>query len=98
MSEDTGEVLDEVPVDPAAARVHTEGWQSWSPATWHAARATGPAPAETWEHLMRFRPGTPVAAQGLQGEGLLVIDPGTGAPAQCHGSTDSVTFPPSGPP
>ncbi len=30
---------------------------------------------------MRFRPGTPVAADGVQGEGLLVVDPGTGEPA-----------------
>ena len=29
---------------------------------------------------MRFRPGTPVAADGLQAEGLLVVDPGDGAP------------------
>ena len=27
---------------------------------------------------MRFRPGTPVTAEGVQGEGLVVVDPGTG--------------------
>ena len=33
------------------------------------ATATGLRPAETWEHLMRFRPGTPVAAEGAAGRG-----------------------------
>ncbi len=90
---DTDDVVDEVPVDPATARVYAEGWQSWSPTTWHAAAATGPAPVETWEHLMRFRPGTPVVTDGLQGEGLLVVDPGGGAPARCYGTTDPVAVP-----
>jgi alpha-galactosidase len=87
------DVVDEVLLDAGTARVYTEGWQSWSPATWHAAGATGPAPAETWEHLMRFRPGTPVSAEGLQGEGLLVVDPGGGAPARCYAGSDPVAVP-----
>ncbi len=90
---DTGDLVDEVRVDPATARVYAEGWQSWSPATWAPATATGRAPAQDWEHLMRFRPGTPVSRQGAQGEGLLVVDPGTGAPARCYGGTDLVEVP-----
>ena len=93
MSDDADALVDEVPVDPATARVYAEGWQSWSPATWYAATATGRVPAETWEHLMRFRPGTPVTAEGVQGEGLVVVDPGTGAPARCYGTTDPVAVP-----
>ena len=73
MSEEAGALVDEVGVDPATARVYAEGWQSWSPATWHAVTATGRVPAEDWEHLMRFRPGTPVTTQGIQGEGLVVV-------------------------
>ena len=42
---------------------------------------------------MRFRPGTPVAENGVQGEGLLVVDPGNGAPARLYGSTDPVSVP-----
>ena len=34
-------IVDEVPVDPGTARVYAEGWQSWSPATWYPAGATG---------------------------------------------------------
>ncbi|HET9828545.1 MAG TPA: glycoside hydrolase family 36 protein [Nocardioidaceae bacterium] len=88
-----GALVDEVLLDPVVARVYAEGWQSWSPATWHAATATGPVPTQTWEHLMRFRPGTPVASEGVQGEGLLVLDPGPGAPARCYATPDPVTVP-----
>jgi alpha-galactosidase len=86
-------LVDEVPVDPSTARVYTEGWQSWSPTAWHAATATGRMPTEDWEHLMRFRPGAPVTSEGMQGEGLVVVDPGTGGPARCYGSTDAGAVP-----
>jgi alpha-galactosidase len=93
VSDDADPTVDEVPVDPVEARVYAEGWQSWSPATWHPAAATGRGPTETWEHLMRFRPGTPVTTDGLQGEGLVVVDPGNGAPARCYGTTEPVPVP-----
>ena len=67
------EVVDEVPVDIASARVYAEGWQSWSPATWYPLTARGLRPDEEWQHLMRFRPGTPVAEGGIQAEGLLCL-------------------------
>ena len=87
------EVVDEVPVDVASARVYAEGWQSWSPAAWYPAGATGPRPDEEWQHLMRFRPGTPVAETGLQAEGLLVVEPGNGEPARLYGTTDLTDIP-----
>jgi alpha-galactosidase len=87
------EVVDEVPVDPAVGRIYAEGWQSWSPATWYPLTGDGRRPGEEWEHLMRFRPGTPVATAGVQGEGLLVVDPGTGQPARRYSSTDPVAVP-----
>lgn len=89
----TGEVVDEVPVDPTTGRIYAEGWQSWSPATWYAVDAAGQRPEGDWQHLMRFRPGTPVAATGVQGEGLLVVDPGNGAPARRYCSMDPVAVP-----
>ena len=55
----------------------------------HVVPASAPpaaAPDEEWQHLMRFRPGTPVAPSGVQGEGLLVVDPGNGAPARLYGT------------
>ena len=87
------DVVDELRVDPATARVYAEGWQSWSPATWYAVGATGLRPAEEWQHLMRFRPGTSVATDALQGEGLLVVDPGTGEPVRRYAATDLVAVP-----
>ena len=85
--------VDHVRVDPAQGRVYAEGWQSWSPGSWYPVDATARAPQDQWEHLMRFRPGTPVAPTGLQGEGLLVVDPGNGEPARRYATTDLVTVP-----
>ena len=42
---------------------------------------------------MRFRPGTPVAETGLQAEGLLVVEPGTGEPARLYGTSDLTDVP-----
>ena len=88
-----GEVVDEVPVDRRTGRIYAEGWQSWSPATWYPVTGVSQRPDADWKHLMRFRPGTPVAATGVQGEGLLVVDPGDGGPARCYGSTDPLAVP-----
>lgn len=76
----------EVQIGPAA-RVYAEGWQSWSPTTWYRTGEPTHRPDHTWQHLMRFRPGVDVTAQGRQGEGLLVVDPGTGAPVHCFTAT-----------
>ena len=86
-------VVDDVPVDPARARIYAEGWQSWSPATWCPADAIALRPGEGWHHIMRFRPGTPVAEKALQAEGVLVVEPGDGRPARCYGATSPVDVP-----
>lgn len=88
-----GEVVDEVSVDVRTARIYAEGWQSWSPATWYPVDSTGPNPGTDWRHEMRFRPGTPVAADGIQAEGLLVVDPGTDEPSRCYGAVDPLSVP-----
>ena len=86
-------VVDQVSVDPATARVYAEGWKSWSPACWYSVGATGHAPGEEWQHLMRLRPGVPVASTGFQAEGLLVADPGNGEPARLYATTDLTDVP-----
>ena len=48
------------------------------PGTGGATRRTGRPKA--WQHLMRFRPGTTLPEEGVQAEGLLVVDPGSGEP------------------
>ncbi|WP_223623094.1 glycoside hydrolase family 36 protein [Microbacterium sp. EST19A] len=81
-------VLDEIPVGPEA-RVYAEGWQSWSPTTWSARGDEIHRPAEPWQHAMRFRPGVDVTDDALQGEGLLVVDPGDGSEARVFGTLDA---------
>ncbi|MBT2483986.1 MULTISPECIES: glycoside hydrolase family 36 protein [unclassified Microbacterium] len=81
-------VLDEIPVGPDA-RVYAEGWQSWSPTTWYARGDAVHRPEEPWQHAMRFRPGTDVAEGAVQGEGLLVVDPGEGSAARVFGTLDA---------
>ncbi len=79
-------VVDEVRVGPGA-RVYTEGWQSWSPATWHDPGAAALRPEHAWQHTMRFRPGSPLPERGLQAEGLLVVEPGGEAPVRSYVAT-----------
>lgn len=87
-------ILDEVPV-AANTAVYAEGWQSWSPTTWYRRGDPAQRPTEEWQHLMRFRPGTPLPDQGVQGEGLLVVDPGDGSPARVYGTLDASVGVPS---
>lgn len=69
------ERLDEIAAS-ADARVYAEGWQSWSPTQWWGGDMEHPE--ERWQHLMRFRPDKNLPDEGVQGEGLLVVDPGDG--------------------
>lgn len=71
---------DELAVDPRRGWVYEHGWQSWSPVGIHALDVTTPRPETGVVHTMRFRPETPAPDAGAQGEGLLVVDPGTGDP------------------
>lgn len=78
----------ELPVDPRTALVYEHGWQSWSPAGVHRVTATSPRPKrERWQ-TMAFRPERPAPATGFQGEGLLAIQPETGAPVTIVASPD----------
>ncbi|MFA9431835.1 glycoside hydrolase family 36 protein [Egicoccus sp. AB-alg2] len=81
--------VDEVVVDPQRGRVHEHGWQSWSPVGTHPLHVTTPRPETDVLHTMRFRPETPAPAAGAQGEGLLVVDPGTGAPVRLYATVDA---------
>src|SRR5690349_16874889 len=69
-----------VRVDSARARVFEHGWQSWSPAAGYAVDATSYRPVGRAIDTMAYRPGRPLPARGLQGEGLLALDPGDGGP------------------
>jgi alpha-galactosidase len=88
----TFSAVDAVRVGPDA-RVYAEGWQSWSPATWYDPGATGLRPQHPWQHTMRFRPGTPLPDDGLQAEGLLVVDPGDGARVRWYAASSPTDVP-----
>lgn len=81
-------ILGEIPAGPDA-RIYAEGWQSWSPTTWHSRGDATLRPDEPWQHAMRFRPGTDIAEEAVQAEGLLVVDPGDGTPAHVFGTLDA---------
>ena len=81
--------IDEVEVCIDHGRVYTEGWQSWSPATTYALGQAPHRPDHPWQQTMRFRPAVPIPAQGFQGEGLLVVDPGTGDAIRTYRAPDA---------
>ncbi|MFJ5728441.1 glycoside hydrolase family 36 protein [Streptomyces paradoxus] len=71
-----------VPVNPRRARVHEEGWQSWSPSGAYALDARPHRPANANWATVCYRPGVTVPAGTFQGEGLLALDPGDGSPVR----------------
>ena len=85
-------LVDEVRTGPDA-RVYAEGWQSWSPATWYAPSARGLRPDLGWQHTMRFRPGSALPDEGLQAEGLLVVDPGDGGSVRWYAARSTTEVP-----
>jgi len=87
--------LASLPVDPRAARVHEEGWQSWSPS---GAYALGDKPYrptnDNWATVC-YRPGRSVPEGVFQGEGLLALDPGNGSPVRLWAAADPLRSVPS---
>jgi alpha-galactosidase len=79
---DWGDRVAEIAVDPDRARVHAEGWQSWTPTTTYSLSQRQWAPARDALWVSGYggsRPRPPVdAPQTFQGDGLVVVDPGNG--------------------
>ncbi|KKD05514.1 glycoside hydrolase family 36 protein [Streptomyces sp. WM6386] len=71
-----------VPVDRAGARVHEEGWQSWSPSGAYALDERPYRPTNDNWATVCYRPGVTVPEGAFQGEGLLALDPGDGSPVR----------------
>jgi alpha-galactosidase len=80
--------LASVPVDLARARVHEEGWQSWSPSGAYALGEKPHRPVNDNWATVCYRPGRAVPAGTFQGEGLLALDPGDGSPVRLWTATD----------
>ncbi|MEU4462815.1 glycoside hydrolase family 36 protein [Streptomyces sp. NPDC024017] len=84
-----------VPVDPRTARVHEEGWQSWSPSGAYALDATPYRPANANWATVCYRPGVTAPASTFQGEGLLALDPGDGSPVRLWAAAEPTREVPS---
>ncbi|MEW2044525.1 glycoside hydrolase family 36 protein [Streptomyces sp. NPDC005476] len=84
-----------VPVDPRRARVHEEGWQSWSPSGAYALDDAPYRPTDGNWATVCYRPGVTVPEGAFQGEGLLALDPGDGAPVRLWAAPDPVREVPS---
>ncbi|OIJ65677.1 glycoside hydrolase family 36 protein [Streptomyces mangrovisoli] len=84
-----------LPVDPRTARVHEEGWQSWSPSGAYALDAAPYRPTNDNWALVCYRPGRTVPAGTFQGEGLLALDPGDGSPVRLWAAPDPLHAVPS---
>jgi alpha-galactosidase len=82
-------------VDPRRARVHEEGWQSWSPSGAYALDATPHRPANDNWATVCYRPGVTVPAGVFQGEGMLALDPGDGSPVRLWAAADPTREVPS---
>jgi alpha-galactosidase len=80
-----------VPIDPARARVYVHGWQSWSPSTTYRIGERQHRPVREVSQTMAYRPGKPLPDQTYQGEGLLVLDRGTGEGVHLWAAEDPVT-------
>ncbi|MEU5310260.1 glycoside hydrolase family 36 protein [Streptomyces sp. NPDC021562] len=84
-----------VPVDTRTARVHEEGWQSWSPSGSYALGAAPRRPTNDNRATVCQRPGRAVPAGVFQGEGLLALDPGDGSPVRLWAAPDPLHEVPS---
>lgn len=87
-------VIAELEVDPERAWVHAEGWQSWTPTTRYRLDGAqhGPVTPRAWVHNYggsRPRPDAGV----FQGDGLLVLDPGTGQDVLALGASSPEQIP-----
>ncbi|MFM9453879.1 glycoside hydrolase family 36 protein [Streptomyces europaeiscabiei] len=84
-----------VPVDTSTARVHEEGWQSWSPSGAYALDAAPYRPTNDNWATVCYRPGVTAPAGTFQGEGLLALDPGDGTAVRLWAAPDPVREVPS---
>ncbi|MEV0484774.1 glycoside hydrolase family 36 protein [Streptomyces sp. NPDC050508] len=87
--------LTSVPVNPRTARVHEEGWQSWSPSGAYTLGARPYRPTNAHWATVCYRPGVTVPAGVFQGEGLLALDPGDGSPTRLWAAVDPTGSVPS---
>jgi alpha-galactosidase len=77
-----------LPCDPQAAQVYEHGWQSWSPTGSYPGRGRSPRPVFPKTEITNWRAESPPPESGFQGEGLIAIRPGPGAPVTVIAAPD----------
>ena len=83
-------IIDELDIDPARARIHEEGWQSWSPTSVYGADEAPLRPVSDRNRLLCYRPEVVPPTDRFWSEGLLAIDPGNGGPIRVYGTSDGI--------
>lgn len=82
------EPVADVVVDPRVGRVHEQGWQSWSPSATYALDERPHRPTSVKNHRTCYRLGVDAPVDTFQGEGLLAVEPGDGAPVTLVAAAD----------
>jgi len=85
----------QIPVDPARARVHEEGWQSWSPSTDYGLTDRPLRPVSERNRLLCYRGDRVAPEEAFWGEGVLAVDPGDGSGVHVVAAADPLTSVPS---
>lgn len=83
----------EITGDPRQALIFEHGWQSWSPTGAYRLDQAPPRAASETIQILCYRPETPVPAGVFQGEGLIAIDPGDGAPVSIWSAPSPLEVP-----
>ncbi len=80
------EPIAELAVEPATARIYEHGWQSWGPSTTYGLADSPARAASANAHVMGYRQDRRPPPGAFQGEGVLAVQPATGAPVHVFAS------------
>ncbi|MGH2428588.1 MAG: glycoside hydrolase family 36 protein [Candidatus Limnocylindria bacterium] len=83
----TTEIQAVLEIDPASARVHEHGWQSWTPASTYGVNER-PHRRRTDRNAVMHTHGGSMPPRGFSAAGLLAVDPGNGAPIHVFAARD----------
>ncbi|MEV0586170.1 glycoside hydrolase family 36 protein [Nonomuraea sp. NPDC050310] len=83
----------EITGHPQQALIFEHGWQSWSPTGAYRVGDSPPRPASETIQTLCYRPETPIPPGAFQGEGLIAVDPGDGAPVSLWSAASHLDVP-----
>ncbi|MCE7008822.1 hypothetical protein LWC34_39330 [Kibdelosporangium philippinense] len=86
--------MTDIPIEPARAVIHEQGWQSWSPSTSYRPGSPPHRPSTQTRRIGAWRAESFPAPDVYRGEGLIAVDPGDG-PVHVIASADPVNSVPA---